>query len=118
MSAGTQVRYRLRMTTEELVASHDAPESSTFTDALVREEEAERHLFRALVHSVLIALPISIAFFLLLFGLAISDDVDWYVWVSLGVGIGTIGAILLGSLAGATLNAHKLDEVDRTAARV
>ena len=39
---------------------------------------------------------------------------EWYVWVGLGVGLGVIGAVLLlGSLAGATLNAHKLDDVDR-----
>ena len=44
--------------------------------------------------------------------IAISSKTEWYVWVSLGVGLGVIGAVLLGSLAGATLNAHKLDDVD------
>ena len=34
-------------------------------------------------------------------------------WVGLGVGLGVIGAILLGSLAGATMAAHRLDAVDR-----
>ena len=34
-------------------------------------------------------------------------------WISLGVGIGVIGALLMGSLAGATLNAHRLVDVDR-----
>ena len=45
--------------------------------------------------------------------IVISDKVEWYVWLSLGVGLGVIGGVLMGALAGATLNAHKLDEVDR-----
>jgi Na+/proline symporter len=88
-------------------------ESEHFEASLGAEEEAERDLLRSLVRSVLVAVPISIAFFLLLLGIAIGDKVDWYVWVGLGVGIGSVGAVLMGSLAGATLNAHKLDEVDR-----
>jgi hypothetical protein len=89
--------------------------SPTFAASLAAEEAAERDLLRSLVRAVLMALPISIAFFLLISGIAIGDKADWYVWVGLGVGLGTVGAILLGSLAGATLNAHKLDEVDRQA---
>jgi hypothetical protein len=45
--------------------------------------------------------------------IAISDKTEWYIWVSLGVGLGVIGAILLGSLAGVTISAHRLDAVDR-----
>jgi hypothetical protein len=103
------------MSTEVSVPEGNAG-SSTFQESLLREEEAERHLLKSLIRTILISLPISIAFFLLLVGLAISDDTDWYVWVSMGVGLGCVGALLLGSLAGATLNAHKLDDVDRTSA--
>jgi uncharacterized membrane protein len=89
--------------------------STTFATTLAAEEVAEHDLLRSLVLSVLVALPISIALFLLLMAIAISDKTDWYVWIALGVGLGVIGAVLMGSLAGATLNAHKLDEVERQA---
>ena len=97
----------------EVAVPEDASQSSRFETALEAEEAAERQLLHSLVKSVLIALPISIAFFLLLTGIAIGDKADWFVWVGLGVGLGTVGALLLGSLAGATLTAHRLDEVDR-----
>ena len=48
--------------------------------------------------------------------IAISDKSEWYVWVSLGIGLGVIGASCSAALAGATLNAHKLDDVDRITA--
>jgi hypothetical protein len=97
----------------DVAVTDGTPRSATFEASLAAEEAAERHLLRSLARAVLIALPISIAFFLLLTGIAIGDKSDWFVWVGLGVGLGTVGALLLGSLAGATLNAHKLDEVDR-----
>ena len=87
-----------------------------FEDSLEREHQAERDLLKALVKSVLVALPIMVGIFVLMTAIAISDKTEWYVWLSLGVGLGVIGAILLGALAGATLNAHKLDDVDRVTA--
>ena len=56
---------------------------------------------------------VTIAIFVFIAAVAISDKTEWYVWLSLGVGLGVIGGVLMGSLAGATMNAHKLDEVDR-----
>ena len=87
-----------------------------FEDSLEREHQAERDLLKALVKSVLVALPIMVGIFVLMTAIAISDKTEWYVWLSLGVGLGVIGAVLLGALAGATLNAHKLDDVDRVTA--
>ncbi len=87
-----------------------------FEDSLEREHRAERDLLKALVKSILVSLPIMIGIFVLISAIAISDKTEWYVWVSLGVGLGVIGALLLGALAGATLNAHKLDDVDRITA--
>ena len=86
-----------------------------FEASLTAENEAERDLLKSLVKSILVSLPIMIGIFLLIAAIAFSDKVEWYVWVSFGIGIGVIGAVLLGALAGATLNAHKLDEVDRIA---
>ncbi len=87
-----------------------------YEDSLEREHEAERDLLKALVKSILVALPIMIGIFVLMTAIAISDKTEWYVWVGLGVGLGVVGAGLLGALAGATLNAHKLDDVDRITA--
>src|SRR6478735_8570985 len=86
-----------------------------FHVSLDAEHDAERDLLKSLVKAILVSLPIMIGIFLLIAAIAFSDKVEWYVWVSFGVGIGVIGAVLLGALAGATLNAHKLDEVDRIA---
>jgi hypothetical protein len=96
----------------EVAVTDGAGLSPTFTASLEAEQAAERDLLRSLAKAVLISLPISIAFFLLLVGVAIADKTHWYVWVGLGVGLGMVGAVLLGALAGATLNAHKLDQVD------
>src|SRR5215207_1086119 len=87
-----------------------------FDESLEREHEAERDLLRALVKSILVSLPIMVGVFVLITAIAISGKTEWYVWISLGAGLGVIGALLLGALAGATLNAHKLDDVDRTTA--
>jgi hypothetical protein len=100
------------MSTEVAVPEGDA-RSARFEASLAAEQRAERDLMSSLVRSVLLALPVTIAIFLLIAAIAISDKVEWYVWIGLGVGIGVIGALLMGALAGATINAHKLDEVDR-----
>jgi len=87
-----------------------------FEASLEREHAAERDLLRAIVKWSIVSLPIMIAVFLLFAAITFSDKVEWYVWIGFGVGIGVIGAVLLGALAGATMNAHKLDEVDRITA--
>ena len=88
------------MSTEVAVA--DGATTSRFEASLDAEHEAERDLMKALARSILLTMPVTI-----------SDKTEWYVWLSLGVGLGVIGGVLMGSLAGATMNAHKLDEVDR-----
>ncbi len=98
------------------VAVHEGTLTSHFEASLEAEHDAERDLLKSLVKSIIVALPIMIGIFVLMTAIAISDKTEWYVWLGLGVGLGVIGAFLLGSLAGATLNAHKLDDVDRITA--
>jgi heme/copper-type cytochrome/quinol oxidase subunit 1 len=94
------------------VAVPDSTHSARFEESLAAEQAAERGLFVTITKTILISLPIMIGIFLLIPGLAISDKSEWYVWVGMGVGLGFIGAVLLGSLAGATLAAHRLDAID------
>ena len=98
------------------VAVPDNTRSARFEESLAAEKAAERSLFTTIVKTILFALPVMIGIFLLMTAIAISDKTEWYVWVGLGVGLGTIGAVLLGSLAGVTMAAHRLDAVDRIAA--
>ena len=97
----------------EVAVVEGAEPSSRFEASLQAEQAAERDLVKSVFMSILVALPISIAVFVLISAVAVSDHAEWYVWIGLGVGIGVVGALLMGALAGATLNAHKLDEVDR-----
>jgi hypothetical protein len=99
------------MSTE--VAVPEGTQAERFEQSLEAEHDAERDLMKSLVKSILVSLPVMIGVFVLISALAVSDHTEWYVWLSLGVGLGVIGAFLLGALAGATLNAHKLDDVDR-----
>jgi hypothetical protein len=99
------------MSTE--VAVPETPGASRFEQSLAAEQVAERNLWVTIAKTILISLPVMIAIFLLMTAIAISDKTDWFVWVGLGVGLGVIGACLLGSLAGATIAAHRLDAVDR-----
>jgi len=94
------------------------PESvaERFESSLDREHEAEHDLLTSLVRAIVVSLPVMIGVFVLIAAIAISDKTEWYVWLGLGVGLGVLAAFLLGSLAGATLNAHKLDAVDRITA--
>jgi hypothetical protein len=95
------------------VAVPESTHGARFDESLAAEQAAERGLFVTIVKTIVISLPIMIGIFLLMTAIAISDKSEWYVWVGMGVGLGFIGAVLLGSLAGATMAAHRLDAVDR-----
>jgi len=95
------------------VAVVESAHSVRFEESLAAEQDAERSLMVTIVKTILISLPVMIGIFLLMTLIAISDKTEWYVWVGLGVGLGVLGALLLGSLAGATISAHRLDAVDR-----
>jgi hypothetical protein len=95
------------------VAVPESTHGARFDESLAAEKAAERGLFVTIAKTIVISLPIMIGIFLLMTAIAISDKTEWYVWVGMGVGLGFIGAVLLGSLAGATMAAHRLDAVDR-----
>lgn len=99
------------MSTE--VAVPEDTHSARFEESLAAEQQAERGLYVTIAKTIVLSLPVMIGIFLLMTAIAISDKSEWYVWVGLGVGLGVIGACLLGSLAGATMAAHRLDAVDR-----
>jgi hypothetical protein len=99
------------MSTE--VAVVETAGSSRFEQSLAAEHTAERGMMVTVAKTIVLSLPVMIGIFLLMTAIAISDKTEWYVWVGLGVGLGVIGAALLGSLAGATIAAHRLDAVDR-----
>jgi uncharacterized membrane protein AbrB (regulator of aidB expression) len=95
------------------VAVVESAHGARFDESLAAEHAAERGLFAAIVKSIAIALPVMIGIFVLMTAIAMSDKTEWYVWLSVAVGLGVVGAMLLGSLAGATLSADRLDAVDR-----
>ena len=72
-------------------------------------------MMRSIIKCVAIGIPIGILFFMALLWLAVGDDTEWYVIIGLGCGLGLIAAVLFGLLAGVTLNAHAMEEVDRGA---
>jgi hypothetical protein len=95
------------------VAVAERPQRGGFEESLAAEETAERDVMITIVKTILLSLPVMIGIFLLMTAIAISDKTEWYVWIGLGVGLGVLGALLLGALGGATLSAHHLDAVDR-----
>ncbi len=66
----------------------------------------------AIAKTILISIPIGIAFFIGLLSIAVGGDLGWWAIVGLGTLIGLIAAALFGVLAGVVLNSEKLDEVD------
>jgi Na+/H+-dicarboxylate symporter len=98
---------------DELVATDAEASPDVFEASLHAEEDAERTLMRSIIKSVAIGIPIGIVVMIGMLAIAIGGDTEWYVWVLLGVLMGTLAAVLFGVLGAVTLSAHKLDEVDR-----
>jgi hypothetical protein len=100
------------MSTTE-VAIPESTHSTRFEASLAAEQEAERGLWITIAKTIVFSIPLMVGIFVLMTAIAMSDKTDWYVWLGLGVGLGVVGGCLLGSLAGATISAHRLDAVDR-----
>jgi hypothetical protein len=99
------------VTDAEVTVRRAALEPARSAD-LDRQLAAERTIVRAIVHGILLALPLTIAFTIGLTAIAISDQAAWYVWIGLGAGIGAYAAVFFGSVAGVMLTSHLLDELD------
>jgi hypothetical protein len=97
----------------ELVPTEGGQPPDSFETALVAEQAVEQHLMRAIFKCIAIGIPIGIIFFMALLAVAVGGDTEWWVIVGLGCGLGVLGAVLFGMLAGVTLSAHALEEVDR-----
>jgi len=95
------------------VATRAEASTDVFEASLHAEEDAERNLMHSIVKSILIGIPIGIVVVVGMLAIAIGDHTEWYVWVLLGVLMGTLGAVLFGVLGAVTLAAAKLDEIDR-----
>jgi len=98
--------------TSELVPTVPATLES-FDVALAAERDAELTLMRSIMKSIVIGVPVGIAFFTVLLTIAVAGQTEWYVIVGLGVIMGVIGAVLFGMLGGVTLVAHVLEDVDK-----
>jgi hypothetical protein len=68
---------------------------------------------RSITKSIVIGVPVGIAFFIVLLTIAVAGQTEWYVIVGLGAIMGVIGAVLFGMLGGVTLVAHVLEDVDK-----
>ncbi|MFI5046040.1 MAG: hypothetical protein ACHQIG_03170 [Acidimicrobiia bacterium] len=113
------------MTDEASTATGDTPGTAldttagttSFEASLAAERVAERAVMRSIVRSIAIALPIGIAFFIGLIGLAAGNDLGWWVVIGIGTLLGIVAAVLFGMLGGVTLAAHAFDEVDRASSQ-
>ena len=99
--------------TSDLVPTDGEPSHDSFETALVAEQAVEVSMMRSITKSIILGIPIGVLFFMALLWLAVGDDTEWYVVVGLGCGLGILAAVLFGMLAGVSLNAHAMEEVDR-----
>jgi uncharacterized membrane protein len=105
------------MTSEIAVPDDDAvPAPSSFDSSLAAEQVAVSTMMRSIARSIVICIPLGIAFFIGLLALAVGDDLEWWTIIGLGSLLGVLGAVLFGMLGGVTVAAHALEDVDRGAA--
>jgi hypothetical protein len=101
------------MSTEIAPSEPDGGVVSRFDSSLARERVAEQTLLRSVAKWIVIGIPIGVAFFIALLGLAIGDQLEWWAIIGLGTLLGVVAAVLFGMLGGVTLVAHVLEDVDR-----
>jgi hypothetical protein len=77
-----------------------------------RQLEGERAMVRGAIKGLLIAIPISVAVLIGMMALAMGDTQPWYVWLSLGVGMGVYAAGFLGTVGAVLVYGAKLDKLN------
>ena len=77
-----------------------------------RQLEGERQMVRGAIKSLFISMPISIAVLVGMMALAMGDTQPWYVWLSLGVGMGVYAAGFLGTVGAVLVAGEKLDKIN------
>jgi hypothetical protein len=82
--------------------------------ALAEESAAEKALFRSVIRSTIIAIPLCVVIWCGLVALAIAGKPapDWGVWLGVASGVGVIAGAFFGGWAGFVAKAHVLDELD------
>jgi hypothetical protein len=100
------------MSVQDVVRS---PTLSTPATPDAREErqlEGERQMVRGAIKGLIIAVPISIAVLVGMMALAMGDAQPWYVWLSLGAGMGVYAAGFLGTVGAVLVAGEKLDKLN------
>jgi hypothetical protein len=77
-----------------------------------RQLEGERAMVRGAIKGLLIAIPISVAVLIGMMALAMGDTQPWYVWLSLGAGMGVYAAGFLGTVGAVLVYGAKLDKLN------
>jgi hypothetical protein len=77
-----------------------------------RQLEGERQMVRGAIKGLIISVPISIAVLVGMMALAMGDTQPWYVWLSLGVGMGVYAAGFLGTVGAVLVAGEKLDKIN------
>ena len=69
-------------------------------------------MVRGAIKGLIISVPISIAVLVGMMALAMGDTQPWYVWLSLGVGMGVYAAGFLGTVGAVLVAGEKLDKIN------
>jgi hypothetical protein len=89
----------------------EVPASQVVDAAPSAPRPPEAQAARIIITSVAVSVPIVVAFFVGLVALAVhNQQPDWNAWLSMAAGIGLIGGVFAGLLAGFVRAGHFFDD--------